>query len=146
MRNRAKFIALVLSIVFVGLVEAKAQCGGNELCAPNLLKYTLLKSYKIDLPARKGKMDRPEEVMFPVILSKGNRYRISGCPNEEQSSTNMIYSLLLGVKLLSTNFNANGENYIAFEFICNQTGVYYLKAHFQEGAKGCGSASLSITK
>lgn len=137
---------IMLGVLCAGAFEVSAQCGGDQMCAPNLEKYTLLRSYKIDLPERKSKMERPEEVMFPVVLSKGNRYRISGCPNKSESSTDMIYSLLLGTQLISTNYNKDGDNYAAFEFICNKTGVYYFKAYFVEGAKGCGSASLAMTK
>lgn len=133
--------------MLVASAGVKAQCEGNELCAPNLEKYTLLKSYAVELPDRKSKMERPPEAMYPVILYKGSHYRISGCQNMENSSTDMIYSLFLRDQLISTNYNkSGGKNYAAFEFICNKTGVYYFKAHFQEGAKGCGSASLSMKK
>ena len=53
---------------------------------------------------------------------------------------------LLGRKLISTNKSKSGKTYAAFEFVCNETGVYYLKAHFAAGTKGCGSASLSMSK
>lgn len=121
------------------------QCGTNK-CVQNIERYTLLKSYDIELEARKGQMERPPEASFPVVLSKGNRYRIAGCPNKMESSTDMVYGLYLGTTLISTNKSKSGKTYAAFEFICNKTGVYYLKVHFSEGAKGCGSASLSMSK
>ena len=143
MKNSISLIVMTLALVLN--IESKAQCNGNK-CVQNLMKYTLLKSYEINLPGRKGQMERPPESSFPVVLSKGTRYRIAGCPGQTATPSDMIYALYLGEKLISTNKSKSGKTYAAFEFVCNETGVYYLKAHFAAGTKGCGSASLSMSK
>ena len=144
MKNNWNLIVLVLALA--STMVGNAQCNQNNKCVQNLAKYTLLKSYNIDLPERKGQMDHPDEASFPAILSKGVRYRLAGCPNKMESKTDMVYALYLGTDLISTNRSKSGKIYAALEFVCNKTGVYYLKAYFVEGAKGCGSASLSMAK
>lgn len=136
----------IIMFLAVTMFSAHGQCGSSTKCSPNLEKYSLLKTYPIDLPQRESKMDAPKQLDWPVILSKGIRYRITGCPNRAHSSTDMVMGLHLGSKLISTNKSKDGKTYKAFEFVCNKTGVYYLKAYFVNGVKGCGAASLSMSK
>ena len=125
-----------------------AQCNNKikTMCLPNLATYTVLKTYKIELEKRKSKRKLPPKARYSLMLSKGTRYRISGCV-DEATKDKMIFTLFDNMGEISSSYNKQtGKYYPAFEFICNKSGVYYLTFHFKEGEQGCGGANIAMRK
>ena len=59
----------------------------------------------------------------------------------------MVFSLNDNFSLVTTSYNKkSGKHYLAFEFICNKSGIYYVMFYFLGGILGCGVGSASIKK
>lgn len=125
-----------------------AQCTNmKNKCVPSITKYTMLKAYQIDLPKRKNKKMRPPTKRFSIMLSKGTRYRVSGCVDRSVTLKPMIFSLYDNFGLVSSSFNKGSKkHYPAFEFICSKSGIYYLTFFFLDGYKGCGGGNITMRK
>jgi len=136
------FIACLITI------DGHGQCSSMKAkCVPDVSKYTLLKAYDIQLPKRKNRKMRPPTKRYSVMLSKGTRYRVTGCVNRSVSFKPMVFSLYDNFGLVTTSYNQNSnKHYPAFEFICNKSGIYYLTFYFVDGIIGCGAGSLAMRK
>ena len=78
-------------MLFFSLSQVNAQCPESKnKCVPDVSKYTLLKSYEIDVPKRKNKKHAPPKQRFSIMLSKGTRYVIKGCANTAVSYKPMV--------------------------------------------------------
>ena len=145
MVKRITFI--LFNLVFMYSVVF-AQCNNNmkTKCLPSLASYTVLKTYLIELEKRKSKRKLPPKARYSLMLSKGTRYRISGCV-DEATNDKMIFTLFDNMGEVSSSYNKqSGKHYPAFEFICNKSGVYYITFHFKNGSKGCGGANIAMRK
>ena len=142
--KRASFILLIVTFGFY----VNAQCSDDikTKCIPDLNTYTTLKTYKISLDKRKNKRVPAPKARYSLMLSKGTRYRISGCV-DDKTQEKMVFSLFDNFGEVSSSYNKErGKHYPAFEFICNKSGVYYLTFEFKNGVAGCGGASVAMRK
>lgn len=143
-----KIITILLFIIGFGISEANSQCSDDmkTKCIPDINAYTTLKTYKISLNKRKNKRVPTPKARYSLMLSKGTRYRVSGCV-DDKTAEKMIFSLFDNFGEISSSYNKErGKHYPAFEFICNKSGVYYLTFEFKKGVAGCGGASVSMRK
>ena len=140
---------VLLGILFLFCLHIFAQCSDNikTKCIPDLNTYTTLKTYKVSLAKRKNKKMPAPVARYSLMLSKGTRYRVSGCVDEATTKEKMIFSLFDNFGEVSSSYNKEtGKHYPAFEFICNKSGVYYLTFKFKNGVVGCGGASVAMRK
>ena len=139
---------VLIAIACMFCLQIVAQCSDDikSKCIPDLNTYTTLKTYKIALAKRKNKKMQAPDARYSLMLSKGTRYRVSGCV-DEATKEKMIFSLFDNFGEVSSSYNKEmGKHYPAFEFICNKSGVYYLTFKFKNGVVGCGGASVAMRK
>ena len=100
-----KITFILFNMVFMYSVVF-AQCNNKikTKCLPNLATYTVLKTYKIELEKRKSKRKLPPKARYSLMLSKGTRYRISGCI-DEATNDKMIFTLFDNMGEISSSYN-----------------------------------------
>ena len=135
--NRILF-ALTLGMLMLPInLKVFSNCEGKE-CSPVLGNYLLLKSFKLDIDAATV----PKK--FKIVLSKGTRYKFSGCSG---SDAKLIYELSSSSGFRFSNYNKSANKfYPSFHFICKRTEIYSLSCHFEGNKQGCGALLIAFPK
>lgn len=137
-------VAGILSLFLFTSFLSIDDCDGFAPCPLDLSQYSLIKSYKISL---KKQEYIEAKARYSIMLSKGTRYRISGCANEDYSKKPIKFVLFDNYGKVASNLDEDkGKFYEAIEYECKKTGVYYLTYSFEDGKAGCGSGSIAIKK
>jgi hypothetical protein len=145
MKNHYKVSSILLVILFLFPLHSSGQCDPDKLldkCASNLGTYNYIKSFVAYANPRK-KSDSENTYVF----SKGSTYKLIAC-DEDGARGRMIISLYdRNRSLIACTFNdKTGKYYTELLYPCSSTGVYYIKATFENTKNGCGMFILGFTK
>jgi len=135
--------ALILFLLLIFTTNSlKAQCDNNlrREAYKAIEGGTYIRDFRIAIGESKPKKPATEEKS--VILSKGNRYRfvIIKDPTREGDPILKIYDQH---REFATNAFGDGSVQV-FDFVCNNTQVYKLSVHFQQGKDGCCILMLGL--
>lgn len=125
-----------------------AQCSGVLLdkCAPTVQDFVFLKSYTIKLSKGKKNDDAPVS-KYSTLLTSGTKYRITSCNAEEFPGKVIVQLSDQTDRVMASTYNIKSKkHYPAVEFVCQKTGVYYLKYSFEDAKEGCAVGILSLKK
>ena len=145
MKKVSKQLFLIILGSFLFLTTSLSQCGSDaflDKCASNLGTFNYIKSFTSIANPRKR--DNSE---FSYVFSKGSTYLMLGC-TENLHGGYMIISLYDRNHnlIVSTYSDKNKKNYSELLYPCSATGVYYIKATFQDAKTGCGMCILGFNK
>ena len=124
-----------------GLAMAQTEDESLDICGalagPDA---TYLKDFKVRLDAS----DPANIQRYPVVLKKGNKYRISIASSRDYEGV-MKLELYDSNRLMATTNNpATGVDYPSIDWICTKTGAYHLFFSFKDGKAGMGVGVVSL--
>lgn len=138
-------LLLVIAGLFVFTMTGKAQCDSDaflDKCAQNLGTYNYIKSFVATAGSRKK--DASE---YKYVFSKGSRYIMIACPENEDDSRMIISLYDRNHNLLACNYDESADKYYTeLQYPCSATGVYYVKAKMEGAKRACGLCILGFTK
>jgi hypothetical protein len=136
---------LVIAGLFFYSAFCMAQCDTDaflDKCAQNLGSYNYIKSFVATSGSRRK--DAPE---YRYVFSKGSKYIMIACPENENESRMVISLYDRDHNLLACNYDENSDKYYTeLQYPCSATGVYYVKAKMEGSKKACGLCILGFTK
>lgn len=137
-----KHLLLLITIgIFLSVSPLAAQ--SEELvnsCALSIGNATYLKDFKFKMP--QSAVKPPPSARNPVVCNKGTIYKFSVC-NADGYEGKLIIEILDGANKLVSNLKADGTLGDACGFSCMKTGVYNIKAYFQDGKEGAAVCVMS---
>ncbi len=137
-------LAILTSITSVAMISTPPPCGTDaflEHFAPKLGEYIFIKTFDIKTDPENNKSSAS------YILSKGSKYKIIICDQDEKGNKMKVKLYDRNHKLISSNYNSDSKKYYtAINYTCNATGVYHIESSFRKGKHGCGNIILGFSK
>ena len=137
-----KHIILLIAVgMFLSVAPLVAQ--SDELvnsCALSIGNATYLKDFKFKMP--QSAVKPPPSARSPVVCNKGTVYKFSVC-NADGYEGKLIIEIYDGQTKMVSNLKADNTLGDACGFSCMKSGVYYIKAYFQDGKEGAGVCVMS---
>jgi hypothetical protein len=113
-----------------------------DRCASNLGTYNFIKSFVVKASPRKK-----VNTEFMYVFSKGSKYIIIACPDDNEAGEMVINLYDRDHNLMASTYDSrSGKNYPDLEYPCSATGVYYVSTDFKNRRNGCGLCILGFTK
>lgn len=149
MKKIMKLSLIVIgALAMMSLLPGPGKCTGDSEYAEGIKKlgsFKLIKDYRISL--RKSSASSPEEIVTPVSLTKGLKYKFLPVDNDENEGK-LVMTLYMKrgkqMKIAST-MSAAGKHYPSIEFQSGKTGTFYLHMYFTEGHKGCAVGLFAVS-
>jgi len=104
--------------------------------------FVYIKSHDIEYTGRKDN----NKHTYKVLFTSGKIYKIA--IHDENKAERMIVTLYdqKDKEIFSNYVPATHSYFSSIMYDCKQTGMYYLGFKVQDGASGCGIASLSFKR
>ena len=140
-----KYIALFMLLLWsiIGL----SQCKETLLPKANskLEDYTYLKDVPVALKEVKESKDK-RQVTVPVMLNKGTKYRF--VVEDSQNHEGKLVFELFGERgrKVTSYLPDYDKHFSVLEFVCTQSGMYFMNFEFTGAKEGCGVVVYGFKK
>jgi hypothetical protein len=136
-------LGLMIFLAFANTVQAQCGMALKDVVLQEIGSATYLKDFRVTLEAGKNP-SKPPAQEFSILLNKGTHYRFN-IKADKDCDDQVILKLYDFTKLYGSNYDASdGTAYVAFDFFCAKTQVYYLSISFAGAKPGCAAAVVSF--
>ena len=142
-----KRLYILLFFIAICSVRSYAQCDDDDFldnCATLLDDYTFIKSFNIELAGKAGDESNITELSY--VFSKDHSYVLTACDLASTGGAKLIVELYdRNHKLVASSYSrSTKKSFPKIGYSCSATGVYYIKAYFEDNKNGCGVTILGF--
>ncbi len=129
MKNLILPIIIFLALTTFFSNKANSQCRQQMVYSCATCRGIYLQDFNTKLS------EKDSETMWTVVLNKNTRYKFNLCtPNGNDDVILTLYDSQSNV-CGSTYNKTNNKDYEYFDFVCKESGNYYVSIKFKEGYK-----------
>ncbi len=123
------YFILILALTTIFCEKANSQCREQMV-------YSCSTGHGIYLQDLNTKLQKSNnETKWIVVLNKDYRYRFSLCTSSEDNNVALtLYDSQSNI-CISTYNKTNNKDYRSIDFICRESGTYYVSINFKKGYK-----------